>query len=123
MAEHGLDTEIWRRRDRRLLVGYDPFAQASRKDRRRMLGQMARDLGTVVGEFRNDPPVYGLSSFRSLKRQLPKQCVAFPGNDCGGPAVLLKDSKEVSADSLQTPLDTGLTCSGHKKKGRKVHIA
>jgi hypothetical protein len=107
-AERDLDPEIRNSRDRSLLVGCDPFAQAPRKAKRRLLGQMARDAAAIVGQFRFDPCANGLSSFRSLKRQLPEQCVAVPGTDCAGPAVLLKYSKEVAADSLQTPHDTGV---------------
>ena len=37
--------------------------------------------------------------------------------------VALKDPKQVSADSLQSPHDPDVTYSGHKGKGYEVQVA
>ncbi|MDR1313973.1 MAG: hypothetical protein LBQ12_09825 [Deltaproteobacteria bacterium] len=100
------------------MAGCDCFAQAKRKEKRRLLGQTVADVEAIVGEFWHDSCVNAQPSFRSLKRQLPGQRVAASGADGGWPAVLLGDSWEAAADSLQAPHDTGATCSGYKNKGR-----
>jgi hypothetical protein len=122
-AERELAPEIRNRYDRSGKIGYDPFAQACRRDKPGILRRMAGDVEAIVRQFRFDPRVYGQIWFGILKRLLREQCSAVPGPDGGGPTVMLRDSRDIAADSLRSPYDTGATCSGHKKKGRKVQLA
>jgi hypothetical protein len=84
-----------------------------------MLGRTARDVAANVGEFRNDPPVCGLSPFRSLERQLAERRVAVPGTDGAGPAVPPRDSKEAAADSLQPPATRGRPARATRRKASR----
>ena len=74
-----------------------------------------------------------LEEYRLLERLLREQCHVGkhrdgrPGDDdddageCKVP-VALKDPKQVSADSLQSPHDPDVTYSGHKGKGYEVQV-
>ena len=75
-----------------------------------------------------------LEEYRLLERLLREQCHVGkhrdgrPGDDdddageCKVP-VALKDPKQVSADSLQSPHDPDVTYSGQKGKGNEVQVA
>ncbi|MDR1081635.1 MAG: hypothetical protein LBQ79_11935 [Deltaproteobacteria bacterium] len=119
-AELKLAPEIRNRFDRSRKIGCDAFARAGRKDKLGILDRMAGDVESIVGEFRFDPRVCRQPRFGILKRLLRERCSVLPGADVGGRTVTLMD---IGADSLQSPCDTGATCSGHEKKGRKVQLA
>ena len=75
-----------------------------------------------------------LEEYRLLERLLREQCHVGKHRDgrprdddddageCKVP-VALKDPKQVSADSLQSPHDPDVTYSGHKGKGYEVQVA
>ena len=75
-----------------------------------------------------------LEEYRLLERLLREQCHVGKHQDgrprdddddageCKVP-VALKDPKQVSADSLQSPHDPDVTYSGHKGKGYEVQVA
>ena len=75
-----------------------------------------------------------LEEYRLLERLLREQCHVGKQQDgrprdddddageCKVP-VALKDPKQVSADSLQSPHDPDVTYSGHKGKGYEVQVA
>ena len=75
-----------------------------------------------------------LEEYRLLERLLREQCHVGkhrdgrPGDDDDDAGeckvtVALKDPKQVSADSLQSPHDPDVTYSGHKGKGYEVQVA
>ncbi len=99
----------------------------------RRLSVCARDLYRLVAQFRGTVAVH-LEEYRLLERLLREQCQVGrhrdgrPGKDDddaedGNVPVALKDPKEVSADSLQSPHDPDATYSGHKGKGYEVQVA
>ena len=87
----------------------------------------------LVDRFRGTTAAQ-LEEYRLLERLLREQCHVGkhrdgrPGDDdddageCKVP-VALKDPKQVSADSLQSPHDPDVTYSGHKGKGYEVQVA
>ena len=93
----------------------------------------ARDLYWLVDRFRGTTAAQ-LEEYRLLERLLREQCHVGkhrdgrPGDDdddageCKVP-VALKDPKQVSADSLQSPHGPDVTYSGHKGKGYEVQVA
>lgn len=109
-------------------------------DHRRIHHQVLRDVQPclehdVGGQerFKQDAVVLKLKSFGILMRLLLEQCEV---NEKAAPAekddadaretpvpVALKESKDVSSESLQSPHDIGVTYSGHKGKGYEVQIA
>ena len=94
---------------------------------------MPGDLYRLVDRFRGTTAAQ-LEEYRPLERLLREQCHVGkhrdgrPGDDdddageCKVP-VALKDPKQVSADSLQSPHDPDVTYSGHKGKGYEVQVA
>ena len=109
------------------------YEDAHTGEGRRRLSVCARDLYRLVDRFRGTTAGQ-LEEYRLLERLLREQCHVGkhrdgrPGDDdddageCKVP-VALKDPKQVSADSLQSPHDPDVTYSGHKGKGYEVQVA
>ena len=109
------------------------YEDARTGEGRRRLSVCARDLYRLVDRFRGTTAAQ-LEEYRLLERLLREQCHVGkhrdgrPGDDdddageCKVP-VALKDPKQVSADSLQSPHDPDVTYSGHKGKGYEVQVA
>ena len=109
------------------------YEDAHTGEGRRRLSVCARDLYRLVDRFRGTTAAQ-LEEYRLLERLLREQCHVGkhrdgrPGDDdddageCKVP-VALKDPKQVSADSLQSPHDPDVTHSGHKGKGYEVQVA
>ncbi len=109
------------------------YEDARTGEGRRRLSVCARDLYRLVDRFHGTTAAQ-LEEYRLLERLLREQCHVGkhqdgrPGDDdddageCKVP-VALKDPKQVSADSLQSPHDPDVTYSGHKGKGYEVQVA
>ena len=109
------------------------YEDAHTGEGRRRLSVCARDLYRLVYRFRGTTAAQ-LEEYRLLERLLRQQCHVGkhrdgrPGDDdddageCKVP-VALKDPKQESADSLQSPHDPDVTYSGHKGKGYEVQVA
>ena len=109
------------------------YEDAHTGEGRRRLSVCARDLYRLVDRFRGTTAAQ-LEEYRLLERLLREQCHVGkhrdgrPGDDdddageCKVP-VALKDPKQVSADSLQSPHDPDVTYSGHKGKGYELEDA
>ena len=109
------------------------YEDAHTGEGRRRLSVCARDLYRLVDRFRGTTAAQ-LEEYRLLERLLREQCHVGkhrdgrPGDDdddageCKVP-VALKDPKQESADSLQSPHDPDVTYSGHKGKGYEVQVA
>ena len=109
------------------------YEDARTGEGRRRLSVCARDLYRLVDRFHGTTAAQ-LEEYRLLERLLREQCHVGkhqdgrPGGDdddageCKVP-VALKDPKQVSADSLQSPHDPDVTYSGHKGKGYEVQVA
>ena len=109
------------------------YEDAHTGEGRRRLSVCARDLYRLVDRFRGTTAAQ-LEEYRLLERLLREQCHVGKHRDgrprdddddageCKVP-VALKDPKQVSADSLQSPHDPDVTYSGHKGKGYEVQVA
>ena len=109
------------------------YEDARTGEGRRRLSVCARDLYRLVDRFRGTTaaqaggvPAAGAAAAGAVPcGQTPGRA---PGDDdddageCKVP-VALKDPKQVSADSLQSPHDPDVTYSGHKGKGYEVQVA
>ena len=103
------------------------YEDARTGEGRRRLSVCARDLYRLVDRFHGTAAAQ-LEEYRLLERLLREQCHVGKHQDgrprdddddageCKVP-VALKDPKQVSADSLQSPHDPDVTYSGHKGKG------
>ena len=101
------------------------YEDARSGEGRRRLSVCARDLYRLVDRFRGTTAAQ-LEEYRLLERLLREQCHVGkhrdgrPGDDDddageGKAPVVLKDPKQVSADSLQSHHDPDVTYSGHKR--------
>lgn len=119
------------------------FADAKKEQARRRLPVVARDLKRVIDAFTGDEQVQALESFQLVLRVFAEQCDVVASDDdpeepdddsddglndglddeqdCG-PKVRLKEGKEISGQSLQSPHDPDATY-GHKGKGFEAQVA
>jgi hypothetical protein len=110
-------------------TGYD---DAKAQEARRRLPVCARDLWRLCQRFRGTGPAAQLESYGLLQRLFADQCEltdapvspAADDADRGDEAVpvQVKEPRQVSADSLQSPHDPDATY-GHKGKGYEVQLA
>ena len=122
----GLETAIARRYLNR--EGY--FSDAKRDQARRRLPIAAQDLLYLVRRFEKDSAVNGWESYLLMKRLLEEQCDVTGGDDDGGSAggdnkverIVVKEPKEISGATLQSPHDPDATY-GHKGKGYEAQVA
>ncbi len=110
-----------------------PYHDAKSTETQRRLNVAARDSYRLVDRFKQDPKILKLLTYGILARLFLEQCefclkATVPAQDDADvqePAVpvTLKESKEVSSASLQTPHDINVTYSGHKGKGYEAQLA
>ncbi|MEK7721000.1 MAG: transposase, partial [Elusimicrobiota bacterium] len=113
--------------------GEQPYQDARKEEAPRRLKVCARDLWRLLERFKQDEAIRALASYGLVSRLFSEQCeipdvmpVAEPGDaDASEPpvAVGLKEPKDISAASLQSPHDPEVTYSGHKGKGYEVQLA
>jgi hypothetical protein len=110
-----------------------PYHDAKSLETQRRLKVCARDVYRLSCRFEKDKEVLKWDAYNVLLRLLEEQCEIIATNavpeqddadaqDAPVP-VVLKESKEVSAASLQSPHDVDATYSGHKGKGYEVQVA
>ena len=97
--------------------GYFADVKSSRAKRR--LGKCAGHLAQLVGRFRGDQQIRGMKAYRLMERLFEEQCQMSEGLP---EKVIVKESKEICADSLQNPSDPDATY-GRKGKGYKASIS
>jgi len=110
-----------------------PYHDAKSLETPRRLRVCARDVYRLANCFEEDREVLKWEAYELLLRLLEEQCELTTNNalaeqddadaqDTPVP-VVLKESKEVSSASLQSPHDVDATYSGHKGKGYEVQVA
>lgn len=112
--------------------GDTAYKDARASEGQRRLSVCARDLYRLCELFKGTA-AEEMESYGHLKRLLEEQCDVIrkkqrPSRDDddsgeGGVPVVLKDPKDISSDSLQTPHDPDATYSGRKGKGYEVQVA
>ena len=110
-----------------------PYHDAKSLETQRRLKVCARDVYRLADCFEKDKEVLKWEAYELLLRLLEEQCELTASNAVGEPddadaedapvPVVLKESKEVSSASLQSPHDVDVTYSGHKGKGYEVQVA
>jgi len=94
-------------------AGYFADVKSSRAKRR--LAKSAKHLFYLVDRFKANKEISHMKAYHLLVRLLEEQCVITEGD---APKVMLKDPKDISSESLQSPSDPDATY-GHKGKGYK----
>jgi hypothetical protein len=84
------------------------------------LSMVSNDLFDLVMQFKSQPEVTAMHSYKQLERILHEQCNVKTGD--GGAIVVVKAPKEIPSSSLQNPSDPDASYSGHKGQGYQVQI-
>jgi hypothetical protein len=112
--------------------GDTAYQDARASEGQRRLSVCARDLYRLCERFKGTA-AEAMETYKLLQRLLEEQCEVVrkkrrPSRDDddageGGVPVVVKDPKEISSDSLQSPHDPDVTYSGRKGKGYEVQVA
>jgi len=99
------------------------FSDAKRGQAKRRLPVVARDMYHLVQAFEGDKAVGELEAHALLVRLFGEQCevVDESSGEESLPTVRLREGREISSDSLQSPHDPDATY-GHKGKGYEAQI-
>jgi hypothetical protein len=95
------------------------FSRVKPSESRKTLTEVSKDLFNLHEQFKNQPKVADMYSFKMLARVLREQCTLT--DDADNP-VELKTPKKIASDSLQNPSDPDATYSGHKGQGYQVQV-
>ncbi len=95
------------------------FSRVKPSESRKTLNEVARDLFDLVQEFRAEPAIVEMYSYKQLQRVLEEHCNLTGNND---EPVELKAARDIPSDSLQNPSDPDASYSGHKGQGYQVQI-
>jgi hypothetical protein len=94
------------------------FAMVKPSESAKTLKSVSADLFDLVEQFKDQPNVKTMHSYKLLERILKEQC----NLSDDGKAVAVKKPKEIPSDSLQNPSDPDATYSGHKGQGYQVQV-
>jgi hypothetical protein len=115
--------KLWKKIDADLVERYQGqqaagcFAAVKPSESKKTLIEVASDLYRLVTLFKDNAPVTGMNTYKTLCRIVNEQCdIQSDGT------IELKAPKQISSDSLQNPSDPDATYSGHKGQGYQVQI-
>lgn len=94
------------------------FSMVKPSESAKTLASVSNDLFHLVEQFKDDPDITGMHSYKLCERVLKEQCTV--SDD--GKRVQVKRPKEIPSDSLQNPSDPDATYSGHKGQGYQVQV-
>ena len=97
------------------------FSLVKPSESEKTLKQVSGDLFDLIEQFKDQPAVGDMHSYKLMQRVLADQCCTEPGSD-GGREVIIKKPSEIPSDSLQNPSDPDASYSGHKGQGYQVQI-
>lgn len=95
------------------------FSRVKPTESRTTLTEVAKDLFELYTQFKDQPVVNIMYSFKLLARVLREQCNLT--DDADNP-VEIKEPKKIASDSLQNPSDPDASYSGHKGQGYQVQV-
>lgn len=87
----------------------------------RKLAELGDDCFYLVERFKEHEAVAKMDSYKQLVRMFTDQCIV-EKDDNNGVKVVIKASKDVSSDSLQSPSDPDAGYCGHKGKGYQMQV-
>lgn len=96
------------------------FSLVKPSDSAKTLKTVSADLYDLIEQFKDQPKVCEMHSYKLMQRVLNEQCNV--QSDDTGCRVTVKKPKEIPSDSLQNPSDPDATYSGHKGQGYQVQI-
>ena len=95
------------------------FSKVKPSESKKTLKDVSKDLFDLVMQFKGNPQVATLYSYKLLERVLKEHCNLTDDKDN---PIELKNPKDIPADSLQNPSDPDATYSGHKGQGYQVQV-
>lgn len=97
------------------------FAMVKPSQSEKTLKSVSADLFDLIEQFKDQPKVCAMHSFKLMQRVLAEQCNLSSDTD-NGSRVSVKKPAEIPSDSLQNPSDPDATYSGHKGQGYQVQV-
>jgi hypothetical protein len=94
------------------------FSMVKPSESAKTLASVSHDLFHLVEQFKDDPDITGMHSYKLCERVLNEQCTVSEDNK----RVTVKRPNEIPSDSLQNPSDPDATYSGHKGQGYQVQV-
>ena len=96
------------------------FAMVKPSQSEKTLQTVSADLFDLIEQFKDQPAVFAMHSYKLMQRVLAEQCNLSSGT--GKRKVTVKTPAEIPSDSLQNPSDPDATYSGHKGQGYQVQV-
>ena len=96
------------------------FAMVKPSQSEKTLQTVSADLFDLIEQFKDQPKVCAMHSYKLMQRVLAEQCNL--GRGTGKRKVTVKKPAEIPSDSLQNPSDPDATYSGHKGQGYQVQV-
>jgi hypothetical protein len=96
------------------------FSLVKPSESSKTLQVVSADLFELIEQFKDQPSVCAMHSYKLMERVLKEQCNV-QADDIGR-KLSIKEPKHISSESLQNPSDPDSTYSGHKGQGYQVQI-
>ena len=96
------------------------FSMVKPSESEKTLQTVSTDLFDLIEQFKDQPAVCSMHSYKLMQRVLADQCNL--SDDGGGEKVAVKKPREIASSSLQNPSDPDATYDGHKGQGYQVQI-
>lgn len=96
------------------------FAMVKPSESEKTLATVSTDLFDLIEQFKGQPAVCSMHSYKLMQRVLSEQCNL--EDDTGGKKLTLKKPCQIPSDSLQNPSDPDASYSGHKGQGYQVQV-
>ena len=97
------------------------FSLVKPSESEKTLKTVSTDLFDLIEQFKDQPAVCAMHSYKLMQRVLSDQC-EIKTDDTDEPKVEVKKPAEIPSNSLQNPSDPDATYSGHKGQGYQVQI-
>jgi len=94
------------------------FSMVKPSESAKTLASVSNDLFHLVEQFKDNPDITGMHTYKLCERVLNEQCTV----EDDGTRVAVKPPNEIPSDSLQNPSDPDATYSGHKGQGYQVQV-
>jgi hypothetical protein len=96
------------------------FSVVKPSESEKTLKTVSTDLFDLIEQFKDQPAVCSMHSYKLMQRVLADQCDL--SSDTEGKKVTMKKPADIPADSLQNPSDPDASFSGHKGQGYQVQV-
>ena len=96
------------------------FSLVKPSESAKTLQVVSADLYDLIEQFKDQPDVCKMHSYKLMQRVLNEQCHVQSDDD--GRKVTVKKPKEIPSDSLQNPSDPDATYSGYKGQGYQIQL-